>query len=339
MDIEPYDPGLAPAPFGLANTGATCYLNAFLQALASCTAFTRAVLGNGPYMGRTATGAAVYAYVAAYAAADAKGGRALAAPQCEMASAGILRALVADLAARRPSVRFGGGQESASEALHHILDMLEPPPAAERAGAPLTGPIARLFLHRYRSTGICSQCRAVVSTTEDYAVNINLFHLTAAHDTPATFSEAVRRHETVVPDYACEACARTAAAAGVTPQRTQLVSIRRLTMAPELLVCAFNIYAEHRAHYFPGQLEFPAEGGGRLGYRLVAQVEHAGALTGGHYWARGLRREDGPDGPRLRPYELNDSSVGAAAFGPAPSTYLVFYHCTGLAPGTTARAT
>jgi ubiquitin C-terminal hydrolase len=343
--MDAYDPAYAPAAYGLNNTGAICYLNSFLQALAGCTALCRAILQNADYLARTRTGAAMLAYFRALA--DEQGARPQPAPGTASLSAAVLGALVADLAARRPHVSFGAGQESASEALVHLLDMMEPEPAGPQAsGAAGTAgtapalseesPVTRLFLHRFRCELHCRRCARVVSMDTDNAVTFNLFHFDHLREppaTPETFSRSVRLQVSVTEDYRCPGCApppgAPASAPASAPAGAPASAYRTymLTMIPEVIVCAFNLYVGYggvrRARYFPERLEFPALNGGTLVFLLVGQVEHAGSLAGGHYWAR-ARRAGGAV------YLLNDSSVAPDAFTPSPNTYLLFYHYAGL---------
>jgi hypothetical protein len=334
--MDAYDPAFAPTGFGLNNTGVICYFNSFLQLLASCTSLTRAVLADAGYLGRTRSGAAVLAFVRAYAAPE--GAYRAPAPDVAGLSARVLAALVEDLAARRPRVRFGGGMESASEALVHLLDMMEPPsgsPAEEAALAAAPGvlsvesPVTRLFLHRFRCDLHCRECRRIVSRETDYAVTFQLFHLDWLRSPPATvadFSQAVRLQVSATEDYKCPDC-------GAGPARA--FRSYSLTMCPEIVLTIQNLYVGYggarRARYFPDRLEFPKPDGGLLVYRLVGQVEHAGSLDGGHYWARGLRAGE-------RVFLLNDSGVTPSHFEPTPNTYLMAYHYVGDEPAPAATA-
>jgi len=341
--MDTYDRTLVPPPFGLANTGTICYLNSYLQMLAGCSSFTRAVLRNEGYLGRTGTGRAVLDFVRAYCPpVQGAGG----VPQPRLAadipahSARILGALARDLAARRPGVQFGGGQESASELFIFLLDMMEPPEAAEateglRPGegppakapghlvASVESPITSLFLHRFRCDLHCRQCRGVVSSETDHAVIFNLFHLDQMRVPPATvadFSKAIRLQVSETDGYHCPTCRAP----------TKAFRVYTLTMVPEVVICAFNLYTGYggsrRARYFPESVEFPAVGGGSLAFRLVGQVEHAGSLGGGHYWARGLRADNASC---ERVYLLNDTGMTPSTFGPSPNTYLLLYHFVG----------
>lgn len=327
--MDAYDEALVPPPFGLANPGTLCYLNCYLQVFAGLSAFTRAVLDNEGYLSQTDTGLAMLAFVRAYSGPAAQ----RLAPDIAAHSGRILAALTRDLAARRPWFKFGGGQESASELFVLILDMMEPPPAGADggAGAPadlsvasVESPITRLFLHRYRCQLHCRQCRTFVSTETDHAVVFNLFHIDRMKQPPCTladFSNAVYLQVSETDDYHCPTCKAP----------TKACRLYTLTMVPEVIVCAFNLYVEYggarRARYFPRYLEFPAVNGGKLTFRLVGQVEHAGSLGGGHYWARGLRadRAYGPGAP-LQAFCLNDTGVSPTAFASSPNTYLLAYH-------------
>lgn len=303
-----FRPELLPPPFALHNTGAICYFNSFLQALAACTALSEAALARPDYMRQTRTGAALLAF---FEACAALGGDPAGAGRLAGASADVLRALCADLAERRPWVRFGVGQESASEALVHTLDMLEPPPAA--GGPAEESPLSRLFTHRYRCSTYCGGCRATVSVESDQGVQVNMFFLDSMRDppaTPAAFAATIRRHFSHTEGYACERCGAKGAA----------VRCHQIALVPEVLMCVFNLYRERRARYIPASLAFPAVGGGYHAFRLVAQVRHSGDLSGGHYWAYVLRRGG--------VYRANDACAPARVdgFDQSASTYLAFYH-------------
>jgi len=329
--MEAYDPAAAPPAFGLNNTGVICYFNSFLQALAGCTSFTAEVLrAKQSYLCRTATGAAVADFVAAYTAVPQRADLATR-------SAAVLHALVADLAVRRPAVAFGAGQESASEALVHLLDMMEPPDTAD-------SPITRLFRHRFRCEVHCRGCKKVVSSEKDHAVHFTLFEMDGLKTPPTTvesFSRAVRRQVSRTEDYRCPSCPCAAcgtaaagegaacAACGVPRRPAAAIREYNLTMIPEIVFCMFNLYVGYggarRARFFPPRLEFPGRGDDILFYELVGQIEHSGSLSGGHYWARG-RRAGGAV------HVLNDGAVSPGAFIPTVNTYVVVYHYAGRKP-------
>ncbi len=323
--MDPYDVALAPAPFGLNNTGVICYFNSFLQLLASCTAFTRQVILNAEYIGATRTGAALLEFCSAYAEIDPTGravARAQPAAGIALLSLRVLSEFVADLAAYRPHFRLGGGQECASEVIDCIFEMLQ------TADAGLTkigdirlekNPVACALSHRYRHEVHCASCKGCKIIPVDDAIVFRLFHYDALKVQPSTpdgFARALR--VIVVPgdsDYKCERC----------EARVRSVHRYILEVVPEVVLCMFNLFDERgarRARYLPERFSLPGADGSRLAFRLVAQVEHAGRTTGGHYWANCVRAGDSS-------FKLNDIGVSPWPLVSTPDTYIVAYHLVG----------
>jgi ubiquitin C-terminal hydrolase len=309
-DLEVYDAALALEPKGLVNTGVICHFNALLQALLSCTSVISAALGNRAYLAQTLTGRAFYDAVLWASGAGEP-------PGAEPPSLRLFAALVADLRRRRPSTAYGPSQESASEGLVLLLEMLEAP----RPHPPLDpeNPVARLFYSRYAAAVVCPACGQESRAPSDTAVQVNLFDYgesAAPPTTPAEFAAHLLVRISPVRDYRCGGCG----AQGSCMRRD------RLRLIPEVLVVAFNVYSApgaQRAHYFPNRFELPGLGGRTLPYRCVAAVQHAGALSGGHYTASALRSGE-------RVYHFDDLRVtqleGPPQVRPAPGVYLAVFH-------------
>lgn len=331
-DVELYDGALAPPPFGLANTGAICYFNSLLQALASCPSFLRACADRAGELAGSALGRALTAFardVAASAARAAPGAPPPDPGAVARHSAAVLAALRTEHANRKDAATplFGRGQESASEALVLLLDLAVP---AAPAGAPAPpNPLTRLFEHRSRAH-VVEPGGARRAAAADASVHFDLFVLDAMPPAsrprdPAAFARLLHGHSVDLEGYA-----------GATARYYELATVA------EVLVIVFNRYGvagrgvsvPRAAHYFPPELRFPLRDGENfLRYRLVAQVEHAGNLSGGHYWGRFLRRAGAPavapttaDG--LSVWTADDTRVSPAVFGPSPGTYLLFYHAS-----------
>lgn len=369
--MEPFDPARVPAPFGLANVGASCHFNALMQALSSCPAVVKAAADNRDFLGRTATGRAFYSFMRAVG--ESGGNPAFVVDPSHAAR--VLQALVQELRARRPAVRFGNSMESATEGLVLLLEMMEPPsgaagqpfaPAspsateAELSAAPAQAsqvqfvhPLMNLFRFDVRERVLCRRClevdppsKGITSLRRDTRYQFHYFHYDhGAITTPEAFAKHLREHLVALDDYKCDKCCATGPARRCPrcpegARGPKCADCRRLPSSkmyrmcdirsvPTVIVVMFNQYGPHVTHYFPESFDLPgapaAEGGPEvpLRFRQVAQVEHAGGLSGGHYWARGVRRR--PDG-ELSTYRLNDASTDAAPFGPNPSVYSVFYH-------------
>lgn len=312
-DLYKYDPRYTPLPFGLHNSGVICHLNALLQSLLSCPAVIRAALENEPYLQATQTGRAFFGAVSAAVRASSAqdtAGRLGSAQDAANSSAALLAALTADLRRRRPKTAYGPRQESASEGLVLLLDMLDAPKAAPAR----VNPISRLFYHRYVTAVVCEVCGHRSSTEEDLAVQFNLFDYDALRDPPTTprdLGELLYCEKTKPHGYRCEGCKSVGRCA----------RLRYLQMVPEVLVILFNIYTEQnrRSRAIPDKIQFRAAAGVPLVYRRVAQVFHEGGLGGGHYTAKGLRRDGAV-------YMFNDASVSKSSFGASPAVYMTFYH-------------
>lgn len=352
----PYNGELAPIPIGLNNTGVICYLNSFLQTLASCTAFIETVRANKEYLHKTKTGIAIYKFVATIT-------RNPSPPYSEISSE-VLMALVADLRERRPNDRFGGGQESASETLTFLLEMMEPPAdmlvTGNQAGGDFTDTagsdftdssgndspvtikheISNLFTNRFRCELHCKKCKAVVSTTTENSVNFNLFHIDRSPPkTSEEFSKAIRFHSSITEDYTCEKCPCWNCGGKVVEKRggpaiwqcesceavqkkCTAIRLYKLSLIPEIVFCMFNAYKNKVERYFPEEFRISSTDGGYMVYKLVGQIEHAGGLSGGHYWARGLR-----SGGNV--FMLNDTGVTQSEFKNTANTYIVAYNYAG----------
>lgn len=92
-------------------------------------------------------------------------------------------------------------------------------------------------------------------------------------------------------------------------------------MVPEILAFMFTKFRGKSMVDIPHNLDIPARHGRRYNYKLVAQSEHSGSQTGGHYWARVLRNNAGIHG-----YMLNDLQITHAPLTSTSETYMVFYH-------------
>jgi ubiquitin C-terminal hydrolase len=109
-------------------------------------------------------------------------------------------------------------------------------------------------------------------------------------------------------DYKCDKCRRV----GTT------IKTRALCRISSVLIVTFKKYTNKNLIDYPLNFTITTKEG-PITYKVVAQIEHYGGMSGGHYTAQGLR-SDGVS------YAFNDSSVNKQKFSPTPNTYMVFYH-------------
>lgn len=185
---------------------------------------------------------------------------------------------------------FGNGQESASEAFVLLLESID------------NEQLLELFTHRYKCITLCKICDHYSEEKKDHSVIFNLFHLSKLTESTILFQNDE------LDEYICEKC-----------KSKQTIRKYKLTMAPEILFCSFNIYYTRNDHTFPEFLEFPGKNNIQLRYKLIGQIEHSGSLQGGHYWSRAIRKNN-------EIYLFNDSSYQSSFFTPTKDTYIIVYH-------------
>lgn len=302
-----YDKKYEIEPFGLQNMGATCYFNAMLQSLLSCTSFMGTIQineKNSDYNKHPVTKNILEMM------GHAKAGR-----NISHASMVLWKAMVKFLCRNRGvDIReFILGQQCAREGYHHLLDSLDS-----------FREIQRLFLHRYKTMVWCAKCSDWVSTKECV---YNLFEVQPdlKSETTEEFRSLIDVHveknkmnrflelqRGYVTDFTCPKC----------KDKENKFNINMLVMAPEILVVLskkyttgqkLDVYTE-----FPETMTFNKNSCKPLVYSAVSQIEHSGALNGGHYWSISKRKGGW--------YMFNDTHVAPSRFKPTINTYMVFYH-------------
>lgn len=309
MDLQELDINILPEPFGLMNPGAICHFNSLVQSLLSCSAILKTAMKNRKYLSKTNTGKAFYNLV--YFAApnsrreSSKPFKTLITRNIELLSSILLKELIMDLRKRRPEVRYGLSQESASEGLVLLIDMIDVPNYHKE------NPIARLIYHRYENSVTCKNCNEEVATNRDPSIVVNLFHYDEIMPTkPKEFSQAIWHHESKLEDYKCEKC----------NFKGDAKLDFYLTMVPDVLICSFNIYGMNRKkRYIPDRIFFHGKEDSYMIFKRVAMVEQFGGLHGGHYIAH-CSREGG------RIYSFDDTRVIESRVNTYENIYLVFYH-------------
>lgn len=295
--LSAYKTSNVPQPFGFNNTGVICYANSLLQSLLSCSSFVRAVLNNKEIFD-TRTGLAIYYLVEA----------SINGEDCRSRSSTIVECLILDM--QGSNTRFGRGQECATEMLVHVLDNI-----SQHASKNV---IHRLFKNRYRRTFHCSACQESTKLDGcDEAYNLDLFYMDGV-STDEEFNKLITRHTVDITDFICPKCE-------VQTKKSYMTYV--LTMLPEIIYCAFNLFTEYggsrKIRIIPETLKFPEIDGGEMMFKKIAQIEHSGSMHGGHYWSKCLRNDE-------KIYKINDNSYSLSTMDSNENIYIVVYHYVGL---------
>lgn len=281
-------------PSGLKNNGVICWLNSVMQALLSSRIFCSSF---GELSDESNTYREFRTLIKKINNKE----------DISMSSISILKALIYDLKRQQKSIDIGIGQQSSSEGLIQILDMLNNKDINSR------------FYHVYEDTVQCDQTGAVVSKVR--SIN-NIFYI---FDEETLLEKGLREfllsHSSVLdedftPDNHEE---------GNTYRR--FYTLRRM---PEIVVIALNRYLtngrEHKKRNpnikLPNEFYMPHNKEGDIKYDKIAEVHHMGGLNGGHYVSVAKRNN--------QTYLFNDEHVRQHTLETLTSTYLAFYEVSNI---------
>lgn len=355
MPIILFNQDFLPRPFGFANSGSDCWMNSVLQMFLSCTSLTQVMLDNPGEFKSNAFSKQYLELVnlahswppeagldgeireGGHSGAGGPNGAAAALTADQRAAAQIKVAALRNALALIPGAlrkKFAGkaseamhfGQNCANEAFTLFLSMLASARAEEQ------------FRLKLEKQIVCPECRHL-SAMERYSLTfLNLYDPpkldpTTPAESAVKWSEHVRAHISHLTGYKCDKCDRTVSAYYLT----------ELRMARSVIVIIFNKFVDapenKRYYWFPLEFVLPAGKTAEHKYRLVAQVEHYGTRSGGHYVAKALRgglgnATTGPfgaSGATTAPcgwYEFNDSSFTPTTPGATKNTFMIAYHKT-----------
>ena len=213
----------------------------------------------------------------------------------------ILHSVMLHVKKNNPKHRFGNSQEDANEGLLFLLDSLQ------------NKTHEKLQRSKIKVSLVCMECNAVVSKKEEeimqFYVNENykkqkceLFK----HDNDMI--QYIRNNECIVEGYNCGDCGK----------KVKVRKVEQLINISSVLIVVFKKYLRKYVVDFPASFSL---GGinNQLNYVLVGQVEHYGGRSGGHYTARGLRKDG-------KVYLFNDNNVSEVeGFQSTPNTYMIVY--------------
>ena len=305
MDIVKYNQKLIPTGQGFVNLGATCYFNSLLQCLLSCPSIFQ-VLKENNHKTHIIKNPLAQKLINLHDTA-------INGINIMNKVVPIWRDILAISKSRNDRVRFDMGQQDAHEGLMLFLDVMDTIPE-----------IKRLFEHRYNIKIMCNECKKWV--VDKYETNLtfdvqpdlktdqheNFRDIDKYYNTSMLLNDfLIKQNGYVDENYICPNpdCKK----------KGYKYKTTTLTMIPEILPVLIKKYMKKQVTPFPSQLEFISRNATtKLVYKLVAQSEHAGTMSSGHYWAI-CERADGWK-------NLNDSSVSSGNPGPTANSYILFYH-------------
>lgn len=236
-----------PTVFGFINTGNTCYFNTLIQALFSCPSFV-IYLSKLP---KPAQNIVVKSYLDLYKNYSAQNN-----------SMPLLQTMCGML---QYCPIIPGTQQDIHEGLVLLLESMHLPTTTS------------LFDITYDQFMYCKVCRKTTPTTGTTDIVVDLTEVNPLGN-KLTSKEHIEKYinqNFQIPDlYKCETCNNT----NETGQPPRIMRVAKLKQIGSIIILMFKKYTSRTIRYFPNELNILDKH-----YILVAQIEHYGNNTGGHY--------------------------------------------------------
>jgi len=280
--------------FGLINSGAICYFNSFIQSFLSCTSVNQYLLAHkNDYKNDEV--------LKHYIEIVEKGlnSKTSVLENLSKMQVGFTKKL-SETAAKPGNAKsnFGTGQEDAHEGLILLLELFG-------------SAIKPLLINRYFQVMVCDGCDNRHQLLEgDAYVGASSLILHFCPDQFASLNEDFVKTLQIqddVREWSCNECGRTG----------QCKCLNRLSKLSSVLIIMLKKHDGKALVNIPQYFEIEGRKK-KLGYRLVACVDHYGGRGGGHYTSQVLRGEQW--------CYINDSNTQDRRFICTPNAYVVFYH-------------
>jgi ubiquitin C-terminal hydrolase len=325
MALISSDSDLEFSPFGSINSGGTCYFNALMQAIFSCTVFQKTLLqihhcdineNNIVLMQLINIGRLITIKEKLIETKREK----MYAEKLNKINDSLIKAFsllwlrISEYTKINNLPSLQPGQQCAMEGFNVLMETLDS-----------IADIKMLFANRRKHSIFCKSCCKWVSSKTEMS---NMFLTTSDLKTEqlAKFSDMdVNYNKTqslqsflqientfVDADYKCPDCKK----------KGEKFKSTTLLMVPEILVVFSMKYnVDNKINSitpFPKTMEFKSKNKTTLSYEAVAQIDHGGDRRSGHYWAI-CKRKDGW-------YRLDDMNISKSNFTPTKNTYAVVYN-------------
>jgi len=169
--------------------------------------------------------------------------------------------------------------------------------------------VQNMFKVKHRSYIECRNCKKKheVAAPHETAIIVDMVN------TKEEMENVILGQNEILNDYKCEKC-----------KSTGLIKKYSIARLSEILVVILN-KTRPGIKYFSPTLDFysaPLER--NLHYKVIAQVEHLGSTSGGHYYTIAQRIHSKTN--KVITCLFDDDQIHFANFSPTPNTYIVLYH-------------
>lgn len=331
MNVIPFKFKYIPPAFGFRNMGVTCYFNALLQGLLTCTSLTEVFLNNrhNENFTNNAVATIYLSIIDAFLVPDISDK--IDASKLINKSPELWHSMIKHLRKHNLHNQFGHGQEDSYEGFVMLMQCWEN-----------IKEIRTLFEHTYHDNYLCPDCKSHKFSFKDmsgadyynitetrHSSSLKIFnkkqeykhesdseysgwipvntHFRINHDFTGGDEDEIRRKfghngkntlqefimcpKTILKDVICDTC----------KSRCKKLGYSSLAVLPEILVVVIKKYhiidKRHVSKLdtltqLPDELKFESNSNKILTYKPIVQIMHSGGIGGGHYWAHAIRRSD-----------------------------------------------